>query len=88
MNEVWANAVLKDGKLIFWYTGDKANDIYDFNKDFVYAGLNMRKELENHDYTLVKKKMESTGNEAFFEEAPEFYRQFELCHGYNGARPY
>ena len=25
-SEIWANAVLKDGKLIFWWTGDKCKE--------------------------------------------------------------
>lgn len=88
MDEVWANAVPRDGKLIFWYTGSKANDVMDFNKDFYYSGLNMMDELKSGKYTLEQKKMYSTGNEAFLKEAPEFYKQFELCENFVGDKPY
>lgn len=35
--EIWANAVLKDGKLMFWWTGGECSDIWEFNKYFYYA---------------------------------------------------
>lgn len=80
--EIYANAVLKNGKLIFWWTGDKCKDIYDFNKDFYYSGLNMMEEIKNHKYEIKSKKIDS------FEQDREFYSNFELCEGYKGQKPY
>lgn len=80
--QIWANAVLKDGKLLFWWTGSKCHDIYDFNKDFYYSGLNMMEEIKNFHYDLKTKKVES------FEKDKEFYKQFELHENYKGRKPY
>lgn len=80
--KIYANAVLKDGKLIFWWTGDKCKDVYDFYKDFMYAGLNMLDEIKNHNYELKTQEVES------FENDKEFYRLFELHEGFKGRKPY
>ena len=80
--EIWANAVLKDGKLIFWRTGHECNDIWEFNKDFYCSGLKMREELETGRYELVKQKIEK------FEDDKEFYRQYELHEPFKGIKPY
>lgn len=48
MNDgIYANAVLKDGKLLFWWTGNKRREVYDFCKDFMYSGLKMMEEIKN-----------------------------------------
>lgn len=80
--EIYANAVLKNGKLIFWWTGCKCKDIYDFNKDFYYSGMNMMKEIKNHKYEIKSERIDN------FEQGREFYSQFELCEEYKGQKPY
>lgn len=80
--EIYANAVLKNGKLIFWWTGDKCNDVYDFYKDFYYLGLNMIDELKTYKYKLKSEKINN------FDDDKNFYKQFELCDGYKGKKPY
>ena len=80
--QIWANAVLKDGKLIFWWTGDECHSVYDFYKDFFYAKLNMLKEIETGKYTLEKQIVKS------FEDDVDFYKQFELCENFKGKKPY
>jgi len=80
--EIYANAVLKNGKLIFWWTGDKCNDVYDFYKDFYYLGLNMIDELKTYKYELKSEKINN------FDDDKNFYKQFELCDGYKGKKPY
>ena len=80
--EIYANVVLKNGKLIFWLTGNKCNDVNDFNKDFYYSGLNIVDELKNYNYELKSEKINS------FDEDKNFYKQFELCDGYKGKKPY
>lgn len=71
-NPIWANAVLKDGKLMFWWTGSECKDVWDFYKDFMYSGLNTKAEIETGRYNLVKKQIEK------FEDGKDFYRQYEL----------
>ena len=85
---VFANAVLKDGKLMFfWTSGSECESVLDFYKDFYYAGLNMKEEIESGKYSLETKRMSQVGN-AGFDEATEFYRQFELHEDYKGIKPY
>lgn len=81
--EIYANAVLKNGKLIFWWTGDKCNDVYDFYKDFYYLGLNIIDELKTYKYELKSEKINN-----FDDDDKNFYKQFELCDGYKGKKPY
>ena len=80
--EVFANVVLKNGKLLFWWTGDRCRDIYDFNKDFYYSGLNITEELKNHNYELKSEKINN------IEDDKKFYKQFELYEEYKGQKPY
>ncbi len=80
-NEIWANAVLKDGKLMFWRTGNEKYEVWDFNKDFLYSGMDMRKEIESGKYELRKQIVRS------FEDT-SFYEQFELHEDFKGKNPY
>lgn len=59
---VWANALLSDGKILFWWTGDECRSIYDFYKDFYYAGLPGDYE-EHHKMELVKKSFRQETHE-------------------------
>lgn len=79
--KIWANAVLKDGKLIFWWTGSECNDIYEFNKDFYYAGLKMSEELTTGRYKLIKQIVKD------FDDT-SFYEQFDLHEDFKGRKPY
>lgn len=79
---IYANAVLKDGKLLFWWTGDKCKSVEDFYKDFLYSGLKMMEEIKNFEYELKVKQVDS------FEDGKEFYKQFPLHEEYKGAKPY
>ena len=78
---VWANAVLKDGKLLFWRTGREMQEIWDFNKDFLRSGLNMNKEIESGRYTLEKQIVSGFDDDSF-------YRKFELHEDFKGRKPY
>lgn len=78
---VWANAVLKDGKLLFWRTGREMQEIWDFNKDFLRSGLNMKKEIESGRYTLEKQIVSGFDDDSF-------YRKFELHEDFKGRKPY
>lgn len=88
---VWANALLSDGKILFWSTGNECKSIYDFYKDFYYSGLPGNYE-DHHKMELVKKSFEqktAEDNRMIFDElAPEFYRQWEISEDSKGAKPY
>ncbi len=55
--QIYANAVLKDGKLIFYKTGKKCTELYDFFYDFWHMGLNFVVEEKTGKYELVKKQI-------------------------------
>ena len=80
--KIYANAVLKDGKLIFWWTGEECTELYDFFKDFWSAGLNFAMEIETCRYKLVKQEIEK------FEDDKNFYRQYEMHEDFKGEKPY
>ena len=79
----FANAVLKDGKIMFWWSGNECHSIDDFYKDFYYAGLNMTEELKTRKYSLVKAPIEEIGRDDV-----EFYKKYELHEDYKGANPH
>ena len=54
MRTVYANALLSDGEILFWYTGDECKSWHDFYKDFYYAGLHMVEYEKSHELKLVK----------------------------------
>ena len=79
----YANAVLKDGKIMFWWSGDECDTVEDFYKDFFYAGLNMDNELKTGRYSLVKKPINEIGNDDV-----DFYRLFKLHEDFKGFSPH
>lgn len=79
--KIWANAVLKDGKLMFWWTGNKCEDVYDFYKDFMYSGLKMMDEIATGKYALEQGMVSSVNDTSF-------YKQFELHEDFKGIKPY
>lgn len=84
MNEIYANALLKDGKLMFWWSGSKCNMPADFYKDFMFAGMSMKAELATGKYRLETKKILHVDSK----EAEDFYRQFQLHEDFKGWKPY
>lgn len=54
MRTLYANALLSDGKILFWYTGDECKAWHDFYKDFYYAGLNATEYEKSHNLQLVR----------------------------------
>lgn len=86
---VWANALLSDGKILFWYTGDKCNHWSDFYKDFYYAGINQTEYEKDHALELMCLEIDNSDNhKAFNVLAPSFYRQYEISPDSRGSRPY
>ena len=80
--QIYANAVLKDGKLIFWKTGKLCLELYDFFDDFWNIGLNFAMEEETGRYELVTKWIKETNSDK------EFYRQYVLHEDFKGIKPY
>lgn len=90
---IYANALLSDGKILFWYTGDKC-DVNSFYKDFYYSGINELEYRKNH--TMECKTIgfidETEGEEynflCFDVLAKEFYKQWEISQDSKGWSPY
>lgn len=86
---VWANALLSDGKILFWYTGDRCHSANDFYKDFFYSDINQIEYEKNHALELVCLEIDNTDNcKAFNELAPAFYRCYEISPDSCGQKPY
>ena len=90
--EVYANALLKDNKIMFWWTGNKCRSEYDFYKDFYCSGLKMDDELATEKYKLISKKVAETDRNGFGDiedkKAEEWYKQFEIHEDSKGRKPY
>ena len=90
--KVWANALLSDGKILFWYTGDECKDPYDFYKDFYYSHINMTEYGQLHKLELVKKMfIEESDNDnhlIFNVLARDFYKKYKISPDSKGAKPY
>lgn len=84
MREIYANALLKDGKIMFWWSGDECKNEYDFYKDFYYAGMNMKEELSTGRYRLEKQRISGIGNK----DETAFYKQFPIHEQSKGNKPY
>lgn len=91
--EIWANAVLSNGEILFWSTGRERSDVKDFFKYFFYAGYG-DKYVEAHKLELAKKKFEvdeddiCANNRVFEVDARDFYRQFRISPDCKGDKPY
>ena len=94
MRTVYANALLSDGKILFWYTGDECKEWHDFYKDFYYAGLNMTEYENTHDLQLVKMGFidpteDWDYNKFIFDVlAKKFYKQYLISKDSKGSKPY
>lgn len=94
MRTVYANALLSDGAILFWYTGDECNGVDDFYKDFYYAGISQLKYQKSHDLRLAKMGfIDPTEDEdynklCFNVLAKDFYRQFPISRDSRGERAY
>lgn len=90
---IYANALLSDGKILFWYTGSKCNE-FSFYKDFYYSGINELEYIENHKIECKSIGfVDETDNEdfnwiCFNVLAKEFYKQWEISPDSKGQKPY
>ena len=94
MRTVYANALLSDGKILFWYTGDECKAWHDFYKDFYYAGLNATEYEKSHNLELVKMGFIDPTEDWDYSDlifnvfAKEFYRQYPISEDSRGQRAY
>lgn len=91
--DLYANALLSDGKLLFWWIGrDRCKSVYDFYKDFYYADIDVDEYETEHTLSLACKTFEvysSDDNERIFDiDSVEFYKQYEVSPDFKGERPY
>lgn len=80
MSKIWANAVLKDGKLMFWWTDSKRKKMWDFYKDSPHGYLRMKRALQTGRYKLINRKVDK------MEDAQKFYSQYELYSPYENSK--
>ena len=94
MRTVYANALLSDGKILFWYTGDECEAWHDFYKDFYYAGLNATEYEKSHNLELVKMGFidpteDWDSSDLIFNVfAKDFYRQYQISEDSRGQKAY
>lgn len=91
MKEIWANALLSDGEILFWYTGSECKEVYEFYKDFCYSHINMAEYEKTHKLSIVKMKfIEQNGDDnwrIFNILAPNFYRRYKISPDSKGDKP-
>lgn len=95
MKTIYANALLSDEKILFWYTGQSpCLDWREFYKDFYYAGIKATEYEKQHTLRVATMGFEdNTENEdynslIFDVLAKDFYRQFEISEDSKGEKPY
>ena len=95
MKTIYANALLSDDKILFWYTGSSpCLDWREFYKDFYYAGINATEYEKQHTLRIARMGFEdNTENEdynslIFDVLAKDFYRQFDISEDSKGEKPY
>lgn len=95
MKTIYANALLSDDKILFWYTGQSpCLDWREFYKDFYYAGIDATEYEKQHTLRIARMGFEyNTENEdynslIFDVLAKDFYRQFDISEDSKGEKPY
>ena len=85
---IYANLLLRDGKIMFWSTGEKKYEkVRDFHNSFYYTGIKVTECVKNWNYEVVSVRMRSAGMDGYH-EAQEFYRRYELHEEFVGEKPY
>lgn len=91
---IYANALLSDGKILFWYTGRNKCNEYDFYKDFYYSEINQTEYFKNHKIEcksigfLDETEDDDYNNFCFNVLAKNFYRIWEISSDSKGSKPY
>lgn len=91
---VWANALLSDGEILFWYIGGRCNSLHDFYKDFYYSNINMDDYARNHKLEVARIGFIDETDENFYSNlcfevlAKDFFRQYKISPDSCGSPPY
>lgn len=89
---IWANALLSDGNLLFYYVGDCDCSVYSFYKDFYYAGIDMVRYSKEHKLEVAKMQFtifdEKYNNYVFDVLATDFFKLFPISPDSKGSKPY
>lgn len=92
---IYANALLSDEKILFWYTGPSpCLSWHEFYKDFYYAGINATEYEKQHTLRVATMGfIDNTANEdynrlIFDVLAKDFYREFAISPDSKGEKPY
>ena len=95
MKTIYANALLSDEKILFWYTGQSpCLNWYEFYKDFYYAGINATEYEKQHNLRVATMGfIDNTANEdynslIFDVLAKDFYREFAISPDSKCEKPY
>lgn len=94
MRKVYANALLSNGKILFWYTGSECTSWQDFYKDFYYANIDSAVYAETHELKLAKMGFIDPTEEWDYSDlifnvfAKEFYKQYPISEDSKGQKPY
>ena len=94
MRTVYANALLSNGKILFWYTGTKCESWQDFYKDFYYAGIDSMVYSKTNELKLVNMGFIDPTEEWDYSDlifnifAKEFYKQYPISEDSKGQKPY
>ena len=90
--KIWANALLSDGKILFYYIGDCQCGVDSFYKDFYYAEIDMRKYKKEHKLEVVSMQFtiydEKYNNFVFDVLATDFFKLFPISPDSKGSKPY
>lgn len=92
MREVWANALLSDGEILFWYAGDECKEPHEFYKDFSYSHIDMLEYEKTHKLEIAQMRFTEENDDdnsyIFNTLAPGFYRNFKVSPDSKGQKPY
>ena len=87
-DDVYANVLLKDGKIFFWKTCfSELSRVRDFCKSFYFTNQKMRDVVQTGVFTVESAKMTKKGHEGYL-EAKEFYKKYEIHPDSKGLPPY
>lgn len=97
---IYANALLSDGEILFWSTGQNKKGIYDFYKDFYYAGMNQTEYFKTHDMSVKTMEFSYEVEKEFDDEdrlynylifnvlSKQFYKQWAISKDSKGEKAY
>ena len=87
-DDVYANVLLKDGKIFFWKTGFRqCRRMSDFSKSFYFTGMKMTEEKQTGKFTVESRKMTRKGHDGYL-QAKDWYKKWEIHPDSRGNPPY